>query len=155
MGKFMFFGLAENSIQLVPDGTLFLHIILIILMVFILNLTLFRPINQILAERERQTHGRMSGAQKIFNQIESDLGRYEQSLRGARAEGYQFLEQQRTEALQERQGMLHRLREELEVSSEQQKNSIQAQAENARLTLEEDSRRVAAEISQHILRRPH
>jgi F-type H+-transporting ATPase subunit b len=150
----MFFALAENTIQLVPDGTLFLHIILIILMVFILNLTLFRPINQILEERERQTHGRASDAQKIFKQIESDLGIYEQSLRGARTEGYRLLEHQRVEALQERQSMLRSLRDELELSSEQQKNSIYAQAEQARLSLEEDSYKVANEISQHILSKP-
>jgi F-type H+-transporting ATPase subunit b len=151
----MFFALAENSIQLVPDGTLFLHIFLIILMVFILNLTLFRPVNRILDERERQTHGSSNDAKKIFKQVESDLEKYEQSLRGARTEGYQLLEYQRTEALRERQGMLRSLREELELSSEQQKNSINAQAEEARLTLEADSRQVAAKISRHILRRPY
>jgi F-type H+-transporting ATPase subunit b len=151
----MFLALAENSIQLVPDGTLFLHIILIVLMVFILNVTLFRPINRVLEEREEQTRGRTSHAQKIFKQIEVDLSTYEQSLRGARAEGYRLLEQQRVEALQERQRTLRMLREELEDSSEQEKQSIYAQGEQARLTLEEDSQRVAAEISQHILRRPH
>ncbi|MCA1628814.1 MAG: ATP synthase F0 subunit B [Acidobacteria bacterium] len=150
----MFFALAENTIQLVPDGTLFLHIFLIILMVFILNLTLFRPINQILEERERQTHGRASDAQKIFKQIESDLGMYEQSLRGARTEGYGLLERQRMEALQERQSMLRSLRDELELSIEEQKNSIYAQAEQARLTLKEDTHRVADEIRQQILSRP-
>jgi F-type H+-transporting ATPase subunit b len=151
----MFLALAENSIQLVPDGTLFLHIILIILMVFILNLTLFRPINRILEERERQTRGRTSDAQQIFKQIESDLGRYEQSLRGARTKGYHLLEHQRMEALQERQVSLRLLREELEASSDQQKSSIYAQAAQARLMLEEDSRKVATEISQHILHRPY
>jgi F-type H+-transporting ATPase subunit b len=151
----MFFALAENSIQLVPDGTLFLHIFLIILMVFILNLTLFRPINRILDEREQQTHGSTNDAKKIFKQVESDLEKYERSLRGARTEGYQLLEYQRTEALRERQSMLRSLREELELSSEQQKNSIYAQAEQARLTLDADSRQVAAKISRHILRRPY
>jgi F0F1-type ATP synthase membrane subunit b/b' len=46
-----FVAFAENSIQLVPDGTLFLHIIIILLMVFVLNATLFKPINRILEER--------------------------------------------------------------------------------------------------------
>jgi hypothetical protein len=50
---------------------------------------------------------------------------------------------------------LRLLREELEVSSEQQKSSIYAQAAQARLMLEEDSRKVATEISQHILHRPY
>ena len=48
-------GLAENSIQLVPDGTLILHVLIILVMVYVLNATLFKPINQILAARERRT----------------------------------------------------------------------------------------------------
>ena len=38
--------LAEGSIQLVPEGTVFFHIAVIILMVYVLNATLFRPINR-------------------------------------------------------------------------------------------------------------
>jgi len=41
-------GFAENSIQLVPDGTLLLHILIILVMVYVLNATLFKPINRIL-----------------------------------------------------------------------------------------------------------
>ena len=49
--------LAEASIQLVPDGTLLLHLLMVAVMVFILNRTLLKPINRILAERERQVEG--------------------------------------------------------------------------------------------------
>ena len=44
-------GFAENSIQLVPDGTLILHVLIIVLMVWILNATLYKPINRILEAR--------------------------------------------------------------------------------------------------------
>jgi len=47
-------GFAENSIQLVPDGTLLLHILIILVMVYVLNATLFKPINQILAKHSGQ-----------------------------------------------------------------------------------------------------
>ena len=50
-------GFAENSIQLVPDGTLILHVIIILVMVYVLNATLFKPINQILESREKRTRG--------------------------------------------------------------------------------------------------
>ena len=53
-------GFAENSIQLVPDGTLILHVIIILVMVYVLNATLYKPINQILASREKRTRGRLS-----------------------------------------------------------------------------------------------
>ncbi len=64
----IFLAFAENSIQLVPDGTLFLHIAIILVMVFVLNHTLFKPINRILEERERRTRGRTGEAREICSE---------------------------------------------------------------------------------------
>jgi F-type H+-transporting ATPase subunit b len=149
----MFLALAGESIQLVPDGTLFVHILLIILMVFILNVTLFRPINRILKEREEQTSGRSNETRAILKRIEASLRDYEQSLRKARAEGYSLLESHRAEALRHRQGLINTLREELQVSTGEEKQLIQSQVEQARSTLAEDSQRIASEISRQVLHR--
>lgn len=150
----MYFAFAENTIQLVPDGTLFFHIILIVLMVFVLNSTLFRPINKILTEREQHTRGRSGEAQDILRRVEAALGEYERSLREARAEGYQLLERQRSETLSWRQAQLNSLRDELSRKVEEEKSAIQAQSQQARVGLESDARRIASEISQQILGRP-
>lgn len=150
----MYLAFAENSIQLVPDGTLFLHIILIVLMVFILNATLFRPINKILEDRERHTHGRSDEARDILRRVESSIGTYEHSLREVRAEGYQLLESQRTEAMNRRQAELNALREELNQTVEQEKSAIHTQAQQAQTNLESDTARIAEEISAQILGRP-
>jgi F-type H+-transporting ATPase subunit b len=150
----MYLAFAENTIQLVPDGTLFFHIILIVLMVFVLNVTLFRPVNKILADREQRTHGRSGEAQEILRRVEASIGKYERSLREARAEGYQLLERQRAEAMSRRQEQLSSLREELGRRVEEEKNAIQTQAQQARIGLESDARRIAGEISHHILGRP-
>jgi len=53
-------GFAEDSIQLVPDGTMVLHVIIILIMVYVLNATLFKPINQVLAAREKRTKRRLT-----------------------------------------------------------------------------------------------
>ena len=149
-----FLGLAENSIQLVPDGTLFLHIAIILLMIFLLNKTLFKPINRILDERERRTKGGLSEAQKVLREVEDNIARYERSLREARAEGYRLLEQERSEAMHERQSKLNEVRNDIGQMVENQKEAIRAQAEAARATLESDARRMAADISSQILHRP-
>ena len=149
----MFLALAENSIQLVPDGTLFFHIALIILMVFVLNITLFRPINKVLEERERRTRGRSGEAQDILSSVESGLRQYEKSLREARLEGYHLLEAQRAEAMSARQARLNALREELRGLVEEEKSSIQAQTDAASNALAGDAQRLAAEISNQVLRR--
>ena len=149
----IFLAFAEE-IRLVPDGTLFVHIALIVLMIYVLNKTLFRPIGRVLEERERHTTGRTGEAGEILASVEDKLSRYERSLREARAESYQVLEQQRAEALRARQGKLEEVREEVTRSIEREKGSIQAQAQAARATLEEESRRVAASVSAQILGRP-
>lgn len=149
----MFLALAENSIQLVPDGTIFFHIALIILMVFVLNATLFRPINKVLQERERRTRGRSGEAQDILSRVEAGLRQYETSLREARLEGYHLLEAQRAEAMAARQSQLGALREELRGLAEEQKSSLRAQSDAARGALAGDAQRLAVEISNQVLRR--
>ncbi|HEX5705071.1 MAG TPA: ATP synthase F0 subunit B [Pyrinomonadaceae bacterium] len=147
-------GFAENSIQLVPDGTLILHVIIILVMVWILNKTLYKPINRILEAREKRTHGRMSEAQEILTDVSEKVSNYERQLRQARAEGYALAEQERTAAMQERQGKLNEMRQQLSESIAQEKQTIKTQVEEARVTLDSESRRIAREIGERVLDRP-
>lgn len=148
-----FLAFAE-SIQLVPDGTLFLHIAIILLMIYVLNRTLFKPINRVLDERERRTHGSSDEARGILRRVDESLSQYERSLREARAEGYQLLEKRRAEVMSIRQNRIGEVREELARSTEGEKESIRVQADEARRTLEAEARRVAATVSTQILGRP-
>ncbi len=150
----IFLGLAENSIQLVPDGTLFLHIAIILIMIFVLNSTLFKPINRILEEREKRTRGRLGETGGILRRVEEGLSNYERTLREARAEGYRLMEQERGRAMGERQSKLNAVREEVTHTLEKEKEAIRTQAEEARATLAKDSRQMAADIGEHILHRP-
>jgi F-type H+-transporting ATPase subunit b len=147
-------GLAENSIQLVPDGTLILHVLIILVMVYVLNATLFKPINKILAARDQRTRGRLSEAQEILKNVSEQLANYERQLRQARGEAYAFSESERGAAMQERQNKLNEMRVHLAESIAQQKEAIQKQADEARETLEVDSRRLAREIGARVLSRP-
>ena len=142
-----------ESIQLVPDGTLVIHIAIIITMVFILNKVLFRPINRTLDERENRTRGRSKEAREIIQRVEVNLSHYEDSLRQARAEGYRLLEQQQSKAFNERQSKIASVRKDVEEVIGQERGKIQAQADEARAALEDEARRVAASISSQILRR--
>jgi len=149
----MVFLASAESIQLVPDGTLVIHIAIIITMVFILNKLLYSPVNRALDERESRTRGRSKEAREIIQRVEGNLIRYEDSLRKARAEGYRLLEQQQAKALDERQQKIASVREDVEELIGQERGRIQAEADEARATLEDEARRVAATISSQILRR--
>jgi F-type H+-transporting ATPase subunit b len=148
----LFLALAE-SIQLVPDGTLFLHIVIIIAMVFILNRALYRPISKVLSERDRHTKGSSIEAQGIMQRVDENLTNYERTLREARAESYRMLEEQRAQAVRERQNKLNLVREEVDQSVGHEKSVIQAHVAEARTTLESEARQMAAGIRDHILGR--
>jgi len=147
-------GLAENSIQLVPDGTLLLHVLIILVMVYVLNATLFKPINSILEAREKRTRGRLTEAQEILANVSQRLAEYERALRQARTEAYAFTEQERAGAMQERQHHLDEMRVKLAESTAAQKEAIHRQAEEARGLLEVESHRIALEIGARVLSRP-
>ncbi len=150
----MIFAFAENSIQLVPDGTLLFHIAIILVMIWLLNQTLFKPVNRVLDERELRTKGRSDEAHNVLQQVEEKLTQYEQSLRNARSESYHYLERERSEAMLERQNKLEFVRQEINHSVEKEKTAIQAEASEARLRLNEEARRLAMTVSAQILKRP-
>lgn len=147
------FVLLDAPVVLVPDGTLLFHIIVIIVMISLLNRTLFAPINRILARRDQQTRGRSAEAKRILRQATESLSKYEKSLREARAESYRLVETERAGVMKERQERLEQVRHEISSSIEREKEEIMNQAATARTTIDSDAGRIAAEISAHVLGR--
>ena len=150
----LFLAFAGNAIQLVPDGTIIFHLVLIILMVAILNATLLKPINRVLQERERLTSGRLSEAQSVLSNVDQKMKDYERQLREARSEGYALLEHERSALTKVREQKLAALRDEIGALLLEEKEKLAAEAQGAKATLSADSQNLAREISQHILRRP-
>jgi len=146
-------GFAENSIQLVPDGTLIVHVLIVLVMVYVLNATLYKPINLILANREKRTKGRASESDEILQSVNEKLADYERSLRSARSDAYAFTEQERSEAVKQRQQKLTETRTQLAASVATEKQAIQRQADEARAALDVDSREIAAQIGSRVLKR--
>ena len=145
--------LAETSIQLVPDGTLLLHLLMVAVMVFILNRTLLKPINEILAERERQIAGRLKEAAALSAETEEKLNRYNGTLREARAEGYRLLEKERAAALKEKDEKVRLYREEMSKTVAAQIEQTRGQEQKVREELESQAAVVGDLISSQILRR--
>jgi F-type H+-transporting ATPase subunit b len=146
--------LAEASIQLVPDGTLLLHLAMVGIMVFILNRTLLKPINKILAERERQVEGRIKEAQLLAAETDEKLKQYNSTLREARAEGYRLLEKERAAALKEKDEQVRQYREQVSKTVAAQLETTRQQEQKVREELESQAATIGDLISSQILRRP-
>ena len=146
--------LLEASIQLVPDGTLLLHLFLVVVMVFVLNRTLLKPINQILAEREKQISGHLKEAEAMEAETQEKLKKYNDALREARADGYRQLEKERAQGLKERDEKLRKYRDEMSKEAAAQIESTRRQEQAAKGELEAQAAGIGDLISSQILRRP-
>ena len=147
------FGLAGGAIQLVPDGTLLLHMILIVVMVVVVNRTLLGPINRVLAERESRTKGRVGEAEQALATAAERMADYERSVRAARAAGYKELEDMRAAASLESGKKLSEVRAEAGAWRDAEKAKIFAAEEEVRSKLAGEAKGMAAEISSRILGR--
>ena len=146
--------LAETSIQLVPDGTLLLHLFMIALMVFILNRTLLKPINQILAEREKQITGRLREAEALAAETQEKLRKYNDTLHEARVDGYRLLDKERAEGLKQREERVRQSREQLSKEVSAQIDATRNQEEMVKRELDAQAASMSDLISSQILRRP-
>lgn len=147
-------GFSGSPIQLVPDGTLVVHLALIVLMVALLHVTLLRPINRILEERERRTKGRLGEAQATLLTAEEKLAEYERRLREARAEGYALMQRERAVLTGEGERKMSEVKAEIARSLSEQKHRLATEAEQAKGKLGIEARTMALKISRQILRRP-
>ena len=145
--------LAEASIQLVPDATLLLHLVLVVVMVFVLNRTLLKPINDILSEREKQITGRLREAEAMAAESQEKVKKYNDTLREARATGYRLLEKERAEGLKEKEQQLRQHRDKLSKEVSSQVDQIRKQEQAVKGELEAQAATIGNLISSQILRR--
>ena len=142
--------LAETSIQLVPDGTILFHIALILLMIAILNRTLFQPINRILADREKKGSGALAEAADLERKVTLGNKQYSDALRNARASGYKLMEEKRGEDLRDREVRLASLKGEIESRLLRERLLIESEANEARSGF--DALSLARRIRDQILK---
>ena len=145
--------LAETSIQLVPDATLLLHLFMVAIMVFVLNRTLLKPINQILAEREKQITGHLKEAEMMAAETQEKRRKYNEALRAARTDGYRLLEKERAEGLKQKEEKLRQYREQMSKQVATQLESTRQQQQSVKGELEDQAAAISNLISSQILRR--
>jgi F-type H+-transporting ATPase subunit b len=139
-------------IQLFPDGTIFIHIALILIMIWVLNRTFFRPIYRVIAEREKFRGGHNVEAQEIAATASAKEAEYGQAIREARTKGYELIENERAEALAARQQLVGEARSEAEATLESGKQELQQQAAQVRAAIAGEAQQLAEKITSNILK---
>ena len=146
------FLLVFQEVRLVPDGSLFIHIALILIMIWVLNRTLFRRVNRIIEARERNKGGHSSEAQEILKNVGDKQSRIETAMLEARSEGYELIERERAQAIAVRQEEIGAVKAEVAELTARENAELGRQTRETRATLAAEAERMAERISSSILK---
>lgn len=144
--------LAFAGIQLFPDGTLFIHIALILIMIWVLNRTFFRPINRVLESRDKHKFGPGGEAGKILNDAIEKEAKLNKEMLSARSEGYELIEKQRTAAVESRAKLIAAAKAETAAKFAAEKQALAEQAAAGRATIASQAEEIADKIAGSILK---
>lgn len=145
--------LAEgSSIQLVPDGTLIIHVALVLLMIYILNRTFFRPINRVIESREKNKGGRSIEAEEIMRDVEAKREKYNLAMRDARSEGYTIVDNERSKALKKKDQKIGRVKEAVANEFASETAELEKQTAEAREAIKSEAENLADKITANILK---
>lgn len=139
------------GVQLVPDGSMLFHLVLILLMIFVLNKTFFRPINQILEARDKEKKTNMTEAEALLLEAKKNREKLEAELLQARNKGYEIIEQTRKEALKEAQNKIKEAKEDISRKVAEEKSEIYEQTDKAKKEILAQTKDLAEKISNSVL----
>ena len=141
-----------ESIQLFPDGTLFIHVALILLMIWLLNRTLFRPINQVIESREKSKAMEGGEAGEILKDVSEKETRYTREMLDARTKGYELIEKEHAKAAAARDKKIADAKAEAGALVDSGKAEIAQNAADTRATIGTDAEKLADKIAASILK---
>ena len=142
----------EGSIQLFPDGTIFIHIALILLMIWVLNRTYFRPVNKVIESREKFKDIEGGEAGSIQNEALEKEAAYNRELLEARSQGYAYVEKEHAKLVRAREKKLTETKAEIGEKVSGEKLELDRETEEAKAAIASDADRLADQIASVVLK---
>ncbi len=140
-----------ESVQLFPDGSLFLHILFILIMIWVLNRTLFRPLNAVIESRVKRKSGRGGEAEEILEEVSRKQKEYDEAMLAARNESYDMIESERTAAVEAHQNVIRIAKTDASKRIADEKSQIKDKVAEAKVELALDANKMADRITANIL----
>ena len=135
------------------DGTLFVQIVNFLVLLFIMNIILYRPIRGIIAKRDEEMKSRRNSVEEYRSKAEKDQKGIEEGLIAARKEGFAEKESFKSQGLEEEKGILREAGSSVEQKLDAAKKELESKLIDVRKTLEGDIRMFSSELAEKILGR--
>jgi F-type H+-transporting ATPase subunit b len=140
---------AAGSNLLTPDWSLFVTVVVFLLVAYLLNTLVFKPVLAVLDERARLT----SGFRQQLEGYDERLAEYEAALRAGRVAAAKLIEERRAEALQRRNELIESAKQSAAAEVAAATQALEAQVAAVKQTLTRDAEYLAASIASTVLGR--
>lgn len=133
--------------------TLLIQVFNFLLLVFLLNVVLYKPILKVLDERDRRINGQQAEAKKLQEETQALLAEYNRKLHEAKIDAMNAKNAARSEASEEAGRIIEEARKKADEIVSQVQREIRAGIEQAMKDLEPDVSSMAATMAERILGR--
>jgi F-type H+-transporting ATPase subunit b len=140
-------------ITVIPDISLVYQMINFLVLLFVLNLVLYKPIRKMLLERKAKVQGLENGVEKAAADLASQEESYKSGLRQARGEGLKKKEAFVDEASKQEREIIEQINKKAQANLAQIKKQVADETEQARKALEKEVEAFAKAIGEKILGR--
>ncbi len=135
------------------NSTVWIQMANFLALILILNFLLFRPVLKTIEKRNKKLEESQEEITSLDETIERKMAQYEERIRQARAEASIQRDAVKEEGTEQSKVIIGKVRDDLSKKLEDFKAQLQKETDAARDSLREQTRRIAAEISEKVLGR--
>ncbi len=141
-------------IEITLNKALFIQFVNFVLLIFILNALLYRPIRQAIKQREEKINQDREEANRLAKEAEIRLNEWNKGLEEAKKAGLEKQGELMKGAKDEERAIITKVREETEDFIKKMRAEMAKDMEAARETLKTQAEAFSLEIAEKILGRP-
>ncbi len=138
---------------MLPSLGVFWVILIVLLVAFVLDRGLFRPIGRVMREREAAIRSAQEMAQAAATRAREATAEFEQRTRAAQAEVYREMDENRRLANEKRAAIMAQTRQEVDAQVADASARLKAEASEARAQLEKEADVLGEAIVERVLDR--
>lgn len=141
-------------VTVIPDYTMLIQMAIFLVLIFVLNILLYKPILSIIDRRKKQLE-ESENEIRLFNEsVEKRVAEYEEKLKRAKIKATELKKEIIQEGANQAKNIVDVIRNEIPVMAREFQQKMDKEVEKARLILDSHSKELSVQIAQKVLGRP-
>lgn len=140
-------------VSVIPDYTLFIQIVTFLILIYILNLLLYKPILAIIDRRKKQLEELENEIRLFKDSADKRAVEYDEKLKQAKTKASELKKEIIKEGDNQAKSIIDAVRNEIPLMTQEFQQKIDKEIQAARQILSSQSRKLSLEIAEKVLGR--